>query len=268
KNAVDLYVDSISENEIEALNRESLKSRLCYFLEVFDAVSGQYLEISGKHFATSRFEYDDVCSEVLSMSNDVSQSKGYDRDEYNRLMQVDGQVMIARFALQQFWDTHFIGLITFVSESITSSLYKAYETFSDISLACYKLSEYSYSRSINSELTLNISLKENDFCEDLSDCYMEDEALPSGRVISRRNNDSIISIYESYAAASYIPMIASLEVVDEYGEVVTDLCHTVYVSELTGGRIKIHDRNDLVSEVFDNLRNLNLAVGDSVSQAA
>ncbi len=24
---------------------------------------------------------------------------------------------------------------------------------------------------------------------------------------------------------SYIPMIASLEVVDEYGEVVTDLCH-------------------------------------------
>ncbi|MFT2520617.1 hypothetical protein ACMWQB_30905, partial [Escherichia coli] len=79
KNAVDLYVDSISENEIEALNRESLKSRLCYFLEVFDAVSGQYLEISGKHFATSRFEYDDVCSEVLSMSNDVSQSKGYDR---------------------------------------------------------------------------------------------------------------------------------------------------------------------------------------------
>lgn len=65
---------------------------------MFDAVSGQYLEISGKHFATSRFEYDDVCSEVLSMSNDVSQSKGYDRDEYNRLMQVDGQVMIARFA--------------------------------------------------------------------------------------------------------------------------------------------------------------------------
>ncbi|MDJ2958718.1 hypothetical protein M0W86_20285, partial [Salmonella enterica] len=64
KNVVDLYVDSISENEIEALNRESLKSRLCYFLEVFDAVSGQYLEISGKHFATSRFEYDDVCSEV------------------------------------------------------------------------------------------------------------------------------------------------------------------------------------------------------------
>ncbi|MFP1529393.1 hypothetical protein ACLB1R_34840 [Escherichia coli] len=55
---------------------------------MFDAVSGQYLEISGKHFATSRFEYDDVCSEVLSMSNDVSQSKGYDRDEYNRLMQV------------------------------------------------------------------------------------------------------------------------------------------------------------------------------------
>ncbi len=36
------------------------------------------------------------------MSNDVSQSKGYDRDESDRLMQVDGQVIIFRFALQQF----------------------------------------------------------------------------------------------------------------------------------------------------------------------
>ncbi len=36
---------------------------------------------------------------------------------------------------------------------------------------------------MNSELTLNISL-ENDFSEDLSDCYMEDEALPSDQVIS------------------------------------------------------------------------------------
>lgn len=64
------------------------------------------LRFQEKHFATSRFEYDDVCSEVLSMSNDVSQSKGYDRDEYNRLMQVDGQVMIARFALVTVsWDT-------------------------------------------------------------------------------------------------------------------------------------------------------------------
>jgi len=268
KKSVDLYVDSISESELAVLNRESLKSRLCYFLDVFDAFSGQYLEISGKHFATSSFEYDDVCSDILSMSYDASQSKGYDRDEYIRLMQVDGRVMIARFALQQFWDTHFLGLITFVSESITSSLYDAYKTFSDISMARFTLSEYSYSRCINSELTLNISIKEDDFIDDLSDCYMEDVTLSSGRVISRRNNDFIISIYESYAAASHIPMIATLEVVDEYGDVVTDLCQTVYVSELTGGRIKIHDRNILVSEVFENLRNLNLAVGDSVSQAA
>lgn len=89
----------------------------------------------------------------------------------------------------------------------------------------------------------------------------------SGRVISRRNNDSIISIYESYAAASYIPMIASLKSLMNTAKwLLTSAIPFMFQS--TGGRIKIHDRNDLVSEVFDNLRNLNLAVGDSVSQAA
>lgn len=56
-----------------ALDADALKKRLVYFLEVFDTVSGQYLDISGKHFATSRFEYDDVCSEILSNSADSAQ---------------------------------------------------------------------------------------------------------------------------------------------------------------------------------------------------
>ncbi|EFR0233212.1 hypothetical protein HZM05_002774 [Salmonella enterica] len=285
RESVDHYVDTLNDTQLAGLDANTLKKRLVYFLEVFDQVSGQYMDISGKHYATSRFEYDDVCSDVLSISADSTQPGGYDREEYKRLMEVDGQVLIARFALEQFWNTHFIGLINYVSNEITSGLYEAYRTFSDIIMAAYTFSEYSYSRRINDELSLHISLQEDDLDEQLSDCYMDEitlpsegelsphisiqdndldeqltdchmdeTSLPSGKVVLRRNNESIIDIYESYAAKSYFHMIACARVLDQDGEVITELYQGVNVSELASGRIKIHDRQDLIYEVFANLR--------------
>ncbi|EKA1638940.1 hypothetical protein OJ405_002431 [Salmonella enterica] len=256
RESVDHYVDTLNDTQLAGLDANTLKKRLVYFLEVFDQVSGQYMDISGKHYATSRFEYDDVCSDVLSISADSTQPGGYDREEYKRRMEVDGQVLIARFALEQFWNTHFIGLINYVSDEITSGLYEAYRTFSDIIMAAYTFSEYSYSRRINDELSLHISLQEDDLDEQLSDCYMDEITLPSGKVVLRRNNESIIGIYESYAAKSYFHMVACARVLDQDGEVITELYQGVNVSELACGRIKIHDRQDLIYEVFANLRKL------------
>lgn len=262
------YVDTLNDTQLAGLDADALKKRLVYFLEVFDLVSGQYLDISGKHFATSRFEYDDVCSEILSNSADSAQPGGYDREEYKRLMEVDGQVLIARFALEKFWDTHFIGLINYVSDEITSGLYEVYRTFSDINMAGYTFSEYSYTRRITDELSLHISLKEDDFEEQLTDCYMDETTLPSGKVVLRRNNESIIGIYEGYASKSYFPMVANVRVLDTDGEVVTELYQGVNVSELAGGRIKIHDRQELISEVFANLREFIPASEDKIFDAA
>ncbi|ENR9964144.1 hypothetical protein ACEXTD_003134 [Salmonella enterica] len=268
RESVDHYVDTLNDTQLAGLDANALKKRLVYFLEVFDQVSGQYLDISGKHYATSRFEYDDVCSDVLSLSADSTQPGGYDREEYKKLMEVGGQVLIARFALEQFWNTHFIGLINYVSDEITSGLHEAYRTFSDIIMAAYTFSEYSYSRRINDELSLHISLQENDFDEQLTDCYMDETTLPSGKVVLRRNNESIIGIYESYAAKSYFHMVACVRVLDQDGEVVTELYQGVNVSELAGGRIKIHDRQDLIYEVFANLRDLIPASEVKISVAA
>ncbi|MGV7963784.1 hypothetical protein QPK13_22785 [Photorhabdus tasmaniensis] len=183
-------------------------------------------------------------------------------------MQIDGPVLIARFALEKFWDTHFLGLINYVSDEITSGLCTAYQTFSDISLAHYNLSEYSYSRRINDDLCLHISLEEDDYVEDLVDCYMDEVTLPSGKVVLRRNNDSIISIYEGYAATSFIPMVARVYVLDEMDEVVTELYHSVHASELAGRRIKIHDRQELIHEAFTNLREVLGVSEDKISDAA
>ncbi|HCU4940007.1 TPA: hypothetical protein OUV79_004903, partial [Escherichia coli] len=166
------------------------------------------------------------------------------------------------------WNTHFIGLINYVSDEITSGLHDAYRTFSDISMAAYTFSEYSYSRRITDELSLHISLQEDDFDDQLTDCYMDETTLPSGKVVLRRNNESIIDIYESYAAKSYFHMVAHVRVLDQDGEVVNELYQGVNVSELTGGRVKIHDRQDLIYEVFSTLRKLIPATEVKVSVAA
>lgn len=262
------YVDTLNDTQLAGLNADALKKRLAYFLEVFDGISGQYLDISGKHFATSRFEYDDVCSEVLSLTADSALPGGHDREEYKRLMEVDGQVLIARFALEQFWNSHFIGLINYVSDEITSRLYKVYSTFSDISMAAYTFSEYSYTRCITDELSLHITLEEDDFEEQLIHCYMDETTLPTGKVVLRRNNETIIGIYEGYASQSYFNMVANVKVLDTDGEVVTELYQGVSVSELSGGRIKIHDRQELISEIFTNLREFIPVSEDKIFDAA
>ncbi len=47
-----------------------------------------------------------------------------------------------------------------------------------------------------------------------------------------------------------------------------ELYQGVNVSELTGGRVKIHDRQDLIYEVFSTLRKLIPATEVKVSVAA
>ncbi|EGF1626077.1 hypothetical protein IB352_004805, partial [Escherichia coli] len=61
---------------------------------------------------------------------------------------------------------------------------------------------------------------------------------------------------------------ACVRVLDLDGEVVTELYQGVNVSELAGGRIKIHDRQDLIYEVFTNLRELIPASEVKISVAA
>lgn len=70
---MDHYAETLNATQLDGLDANTLKKRLVYFLEVFDQVSGQYLDISGKHYATSRFEYDDVCCDILSLSADSTQ---------------------------------------------------------------------------------------------------------------------------------------------------------------------------------------------------
>ena len=65
------------------------------------------------------------------------------------------------------------------------------------------------------------------------------------------------------------PLIRTfLRVLDTDGEVVTELYQGVNVSELAGGRIKIHDRQELISEVFANLREFIPASEDKIFDAA
>ncbi|BEC91654.1 hypothetical protein VEE61_47340 (plasmid) [Escherichia coli] len=78
------YVDTLNDTQLAGLDADALKKRLVYFLEVFDLVSGQYLDISGKHFATSRFEYwicPYISRHLLSLNPLQARCRRYSRGE-------------------------------------------------------------------------------------------------------------------------------------------------------------------------------------------
>ncbi|EEX1006234.1 hypothetical protein D3981_004214 [Escherichia coli] len=252
---VDIYVESLKGGDITDFDLSTLKAKLQYFLKVYDANARDYMEVEGKHYASSRIEYEDVCADILCESQDERYGSGYDREKYNELMKIDDRVLIARFALEQFWESDFSNFLSYITDSITDCLRRAYNTLGDMSLAYYRMSEYSYSRRINDEYTLTISLEEDNYQEKITDCYMEDVVLPNGKVVSKRNDEYLISIFNSVADESSVPMTACVRILDEDDEVVSELYRHTYASLQPNGYLKIGERGEIVREAFDQLRN-------------
>lgn len=252
--AVDLYIKSTFIESPQSLTTLALSKKIKSLLSVYDQLAYEEIRIEGKHYASSLVELEPIVDEILAHSNDSSQRSGYDLVTYNNLMQVDGEVHIARFALQKFWDTEFNAFVEYLQEYLSDSLRRAYETFSSISLAFYSLSDYEYSRRINNGLTLTITLEEEDHPLDLVDCYMDEETLPSGEVIQKRNDETIINIFNNVADESYVPALMYILFTDEDGAEISSSYMNTYASKGKDGKVKISDRTILLREAFHELK--------------
>lgn len=251
---VDRYIESLNGGDTPDFAISTLKEKLKYFLKVYDAVARDHMEVDGKHWASSRIEYEDVCEDILCESQDEGFESGYDREKYNELMKIDDRVLIARFALKQFWESDFSNFLNYVTDSITECLQRAYSTLGDMSLAFYRMSEHSYSRRINDEYTLTISLDEDSYQREISDSYMEEVVSTTGKVVLKRNDEWLINIYNSVADESDVPMTACVRILNEDDEVVSEIYRGTYVSLQPNGYLKIGDRGEIVREAFAQLR--------------
>lgn len=252
--AVDLYIKSTFIESPQSLTTLALSKKIKSLLSVYDQLAYEEIRIEGKHYASSLVEFEPIVDEILAHSNDSSQRSGYDLVAYNNLMQVDGEVHIARFALQKFWDTEFNSFVEYLQDYLSESLYRAYETFSNISMAFYGLNDYEYSRRISDGLTLTITLEEEDHPFDYVDTYMDDETLPTGKVIRKRNDETIINIFNNVADESEIPALMFILFTGEDGVEVSSSYMGTYVTKGKDGKLKIADRTSLLREAFHDLR--------------
>ena len=252
--AVDIYIGSISKDTTPSADHMVLSKKLKALLTIYDELAYSEIIIEGNHYASSLVEFEPIEYEILNRSSDESQRSGYDLGTYNHLMQVNGEVHIARFALQKFWDTEFNTFVEYLQDSLTESLYRAYETFSNISMAFYGLSDYRYSRQITDGLTLTITLEEENCPFEYVDCYMDEVTFPSGKVILKRNNETVINIFNNVADESDIPALMHILFTDENEVEVSSSYSGTCVSKGKDGKLKIADRTNLLREAFSEFR--------------
>ena len=85
---------------------------------------------------------------------------------------------------------------------------------------------------------------------------MDEVTLPNGKVIQKRNNETIINIFNSAADESSLPAVMRILFIDENGDEVYSSYSGTYVSKEKNGMLKIADRTSLLSEAFHELRNI------------
>ncbi|MBL5923275.1 hypothetical protein I7V28_19535 [Lelliottia amnigena] len=254
--AVDIYIGTLSTDAPLSAEHAALSKKIKSLLWAYDDLASEEIRIEGKHYASSLVELEPVVDEILAHSADVTQRSGFDLGTYNQLMAVNGEVHIARFALQKFWDTEFEAFVEYLQDLLSENLHRAYETFSSINMAICGLSEYEFTRKINGGLTMNITLLEETDPFGYQDCYMEEVMLPHGKIINKRNNETIINIFNSAADESEISALMRILFTDEHGEEIYTSYSGTYVSKGKNGMLKIANRTSLLREAFHELRNI------------
>lgn len=246
---VDLYVEALQKTNAPSYEVDALSKKLKYFLKVYHQVASSYLDITGRSYSRSKIEFEDVGLDILSDS-------GEDDEKYFHYMEVDGEVLIGRFGLVQFWYSDFIDFLNFVSNSITDCLQRAYGTLSKVSMAMYNaVEDFKYSRVINDRLTLSITAVSVDSCDmDLGDCYLDTEVSPFGKTQDIRNNELIKAMYHGVANNQDVPVQVKISFIDEDENVVSETWRVTYSTLDANGKYKIADRRSLISEAVYDLR--------------
>lgn len=265
--SVDLYIEKLIASKAPAHQTGPLKEKLKYFLKVYDSYSANQLQISAsKH--SSRIEIEHISDDILydtTVVDEDGNKVGVAKDIYRELMEIDGAVLIARFALKQFFESEVLDFISEVESNISTCLYRAYNTFSEIDMQVFQVSGHTFTRRINDDLSLRISLEESGMTDDISDCYFDEVELSNGKQVYRRNNDLIKSIFKSAVEGKNTYAYLKIDILDSDDCDVYQSWHHTYVERKDSGRIVISELKRYVREAILEFRS---SLSDEHSVAA
>lgn len=258
KGLLDLYIAELINHNASYSESILLKQKILYFLEVFKNFGFCTFDMRGFSNCLSPVKVIDIVSMILNDCEELSKansSSGSIRNLYLDKMKVDGKVLVARFALRQFFHSDFGDFISFVEKRITVCLQETLRIIKAVEHAFERVGQHKINRRINDDLKLCIDFNTDEYPANMPDTYLKFNDTFDGNGALYCDNDALISLYTDVASIINVPVMMEVSLINKRGRVVCNSSHSTYVSLESNDRYTVTDRTLLITEAFDDFRN-------------
>lgn len=254
---LDLYISELIKHDASYSDSVLLKQKIIYFLEVYKNFGFCTFDLHGYSNTLSQVKVIDIVSMIFYDCEELSKAKFSSeaiRNLYLDKMKVDGKVLVAKFALKQFFHSDFYDFISFVEKEITVCLNETLRIINAVEHAFRHVGQHKINRRINDDLQLCIDLNTEKYPANMPDVYIKFNDTNGGNGALYCDSDALISLYTNVASLTNVPVMMEVTMTDKRGRVICDSSHATFVSLDTHGRYKIIDRTLLIAEAFEDFR--------------
>lgn len=252
---LDSYISELIKHNAPYSETEVLRTKIKYFLKVYEKSGFQSIRIRGYHNAHSTINVVDVASLILAGSVPESEHDALRKEIYQNRMSVDGKVLIARFALKQFFHSDFGDFIYEFEKNISECLNISLQVIKSVKDSFNRLGQYQYQRPVNDELTLNLELNTDEYPACMPDLYIGFKES-DGTTGVYRDDEKLIHLYTCVSSGKDVPVMMNVRFTGIDGSVLCESSHGTFCSVGPTGRVQICDRVALVHEAIEELRDV------------
>lgn len=254
---LDSYIEELIKHKAPYSETEVLRNKIQYFLKVYENSSFKKIQIRGFHNERSAIKIVDVATLILSASKPLPHYDAFQlqlrKEIYQNRMRVDGKVLIARYALKQFFHSDFGDFISEFEKKISECLNNALQMIKSVKASFNRFGQYQYQRRVNDELTLHLELNTDQYPVCMPDLYIGFKES-EGTTGVYCDDEKLISLYTSVSSGDDVPVMMNVRFTGSDGSVMCESSHGTFSSVSACGRVKICDRGVLLHEAIEELR--------------
>lgn len=199
---LDLYISELVKHNASYSDSILLKQKISYFFEVFKNFGFRTFDMRGYSNTLSPVKVIDIVSMIINDCEGLSKensSADAIRNLYLDKMNVDGRVLVAKFALKQFFHSDFGDFISFVEKEITVCLNETLRIIKSVEHAFVRVGQHKIKRRINDGLKLSIDFSTDEYPANMPDVYIKFTETNDGNGALYCDNDALIALYTNVA---------------------------------------------------------------------
>ena len=144
-------------------------------------------------------------------------------------MSVEGKVLIARFALKQFFHSDFGDFILEFEKSISKCLNTSLQIIKSVKNSFNRLGQYQYQRRVKDDLTLHLDLNTDEYPACMPDLYIGFKES-EGTTGVYRDDEKIIRLYTGVSSGKDVPVMMTVRFTGCDGSVLSESSHGTFCS--------------------------------------